>query len=96
MQRVHCDGCSFTEEAGLVKSKSRIQHVTLTIPIDPRFPGGTDIHEADLCPGCLTRVLGIYFRARAEKSVDFVDLELPSFLGPQVLEIVGGIDAATG
>lgn len=88
MQRVHCDGCGFTEEAGLVKSQSKLQKITLTVPMNPRYSEGTDIvHEADLCPGCLSRLLRTYFRTEKVNVGNFVDLELPAFLGPQLLDI---------
>jgi len=83
MQRVHCDGCSFSEEESTFKSKdSRIQKVNLSIPIDPRFPGGTDTHDADLCPSCLTLLLSTYFRVHKTESLG---LGLPTFLDRDVL-----------
>lgn len=76
MQRVHCDGCKYNEEEVVAKSKdSRIQNVVLSIPVDPRFPGGTDTHTAELCWDCLTLMLSTYFRVRGTEL-----LEIPVFV----------------
>lgn len=82
MQRVHCDGCAYNEEAVVAKSKdSRIQNVVLSIPVDPRFPGGTDTHTADLCWDCITDMCGTYFRVRTPESL----LEIPYFVDRLIL-----------
>lgn len=81
MRQVHCDGCGFTEPDDLAKSKKQIQEVTLMMVKDPRFPEGTEKHEADLCPDCVGRLLHTYFRVGARGSLD-----TPAFIGPRKLE----------
>lgn len=75
MRRVHCEGCGFTEDDGIPKPK--MKKIKLSVVNDDRFPSGTETHQADLCPDCISRCLATYFGQSASGT-----LELPSFIHP--------------
>jgi hypothetical protein len=80
MKQVHCDGCEYSEDVALVKSKKRIQEdVVLTIVKDPRGPEGTDKYTADLCTSCMSLLLHTYFKIPEDEKLK---LALPTFIEP--------------
>jgi len=85
MKQVHCDGCGFTEPENLPQKKQKILPVTIRIEKDPRWPEGTDKESADLCPSCLGLLLHTYFKVSMP---DRLELEVPTFLGPEMLDNV--------
>lgn len=83
MQNVHCDGCGFVEPMDTPKKQRKILPVAIQVENDPRFPEGTDKHDADLCTSCRGLLLHTYFKVPMG---DKLELAVPTFISPAELK----------
>jgi hypothetical protein len=77
MQLVHCDGCGRSEEVGIPRDESVMEHTAVMIAADPRswVDNKSNTFEADLCDRCRVKLLHTFFKVPSD-----TDPELPSFL----------------
>ena len=78
---VHCDGCTYEEDADLPKSEKRIHEVSLVMVTDERtsipLPERMDRNDADLCTSCLALMKHTYFKVPMDEKLE---LAVPTFL----------------